>query len=129
MTLHSITSSSAPAPVGPYSQAIVSGDLLFCSGQIGLDPTTSTLVAGGIDAEATQVLSNLKAVLEAAGCTCAAVIKTEIFMTNIEDFGKVNEIYGTFFSTDPAPARQTIGVAALPKGAVIEISCIAQLHP
>lgn len=120
-----IMSSNAPKAVGPYSQAVQVGNFVFCSGQIGVDPQTNSLAIGGVETQTEQTLKNLQAVLYAAGCELKDVVKTEIFLTNMNDFLKVNEIYGRFFSEDPKPARQTIGVASLPKNAVIEISCIA----
>jgi len=124
MTRQSIATPAAPAAVGPYSQAIASGELVFCSGQIALDPTTGELVAGGIEAEAERVLRNLTAVLDAAGCTLADVVKTTIYLADIGDFAAVNAVYARFMP-DPPPARSTFAVAALPKDARIEIEAIA----
>jgi 2-iminobutanoate/2-iminopropanoate deaminase len=119
-----VTSSGAPAAIGPYSQAIVAGGTVFCSGQIGLDPTTGEL-AEGLEAQAERALRNLGAVLDAAGVTMADVVKTTIFLTDMGDFAAVNTIYGTFVP-DPPPARSTVAVAALPKGALVEIEAIAR---
>jgi len=124
MTRQAITTTGAPGAVGPYSQAIGIGDLVFCSGQIGLDPATGNLVEGGIEAQTERVLKNLTAVLDAAGLGFADVVKTTIFLADIEDFATVNGIYGTYMP-DPPPARSTFAVAALPKGAIVEIEAIA----
>lgn len=122
-----IKTNKAPKAVGPYSQAIRVGDLAFCSGQIGIDPVSGNLVEGGIEAQTEQVLKNLSAVLEAANLTLENVVKTDIFITNMEDYPKVNEIYGKYFNTETKPARVTAGVLSLPKGALIEISFIAHI--
>jgi len=124
MTRQAISTTGAPGAVGPYSQAIGMGDLVFCSGQIGLDPATGNLVEGGIAAQAERVLRNLSAVLDAAGLGFADVVKTTIFLADISDFATVNEIYATYMP-DPPPARSTFAVAALPKGAIVEIEAIA----
>jgi len=124
MTRQAISTTGAPGAVGPYSQAIGIGDLVFCSGQIGLDPATGNLVDGGIEAQAERVLKNLTAVLDAAGLTFADVVKTTIFLADIDDFATVNAIYGRYMP-DPPPARSTFAVAALPKGAIVEIEAIA----
>jgi 2-iminobutanoate/2-iminopropanoate deaminase len=121
-----VTSPDAPAPVAAYSQAIASGDLLFCSGQIPIDPKTGEMVTGGIAAETEQVISNLKAVLAAAGATLADVVKTTVYLSNFDDFAAMNAIYVRAFPTDP-PARATVGVAALPRGAKVELEAIARL--
>jgi 2-iminobutanoate/2-iminopropanoate deaminase len=114
----------APAPVGPYSQAIRVGDLVFCSGQVGLDPKTGKIVEGGVAEQTRQVLDNLAAVLASAGLTPAAVVKTTIFLVDINDFATVNAVYGERMGTPP-PARSTVAVAALPLGARVEIEAIA----
>ncbi len=121
-----IRTEAAPAAIGPYAQAVRSGNLLFCSGQIGLDPATGEIVSGGVEAEARRVLDNLTAVLDAAGGTLANVVRTTIYLVDLGDFAKVNGIYGEYFKA-PHPARVTIGVAALPKGGCIEIDAIAAL--
>lgn len=121
-----ITSPDAPAPVAAYSQAIASGDLLFCSGQIAIDPKTGQMVTGGIEAETEQVLANLKAVLAAAGATLADVVKTTVYLANFDDFAAMNAIYVRAFPTEP-PARATVGVSALPRGAKVELEAIARL--
>jgi 2-iminobutanoate/2-iminopropanoate deaminase len=119
-----VHSDGAPQAIGPYSQAVASGPFLFLSGQIGLDPATGNLVAGGTDAETEQVLRNLKAVLGAAGLTFDAVVRTTIYLVDLGDFARVNEIYGRHFRA-PFPARATVGVASLPRGARVEIDAIA----
>jgi 2-iminobutanoate/2-iminopropanoate deaminase len=124
MSRQAISTGAAPSAVGPYSQAIAAGELLFCSGQVGLDPATGALVEGGLEAQAERALRNLAAVLDAAGCTFADVVKTTCFLIDIEDFTKFNAVYGKFMP-DPPPARSTFAVAALPKGASVEIEAIA----
>ncbi len=119
-----IRSGSAPQAVGPYSQAIAAGHWILVSGQIGLDPGTGTLVQGGTAAEARQALKNLAAILEAAGVTLEAVVKTTVYLIDLSDFAQVNEIYAEYFR-EPYPARAAIGVSALPRGARIEIDAIA----
>ena len=127
MTPRPLLTTSAPAPVGPYSQGIDAGGLVFCSGQVGLDPATGELVPGGVAEQAQRALANLGAVLEAAGLGYGDVVKATVFLTDIDDFTTVNEVYGRVF-TDPAPARSTFAVAALPKGASVEIELIAVRH-
>ncbi len=124
MTRQAISTNSAPGAVGPYSQAIASGDLVFCSGQLGLDPVSGELVEG-VEAQTERALRNLTAVLDAAGSTLADVLKTTIFLADIDDFAAVNAIYATFMP-DPPPARSTFAVGALPKGGRIEIEAIAR---
>ena len=119
-----ILTTHAPAPVGPYSQAIRVDGFIFCSGQVGLDPATGKLVEGGVAEQTRQVLDNLGAVLAAADLTFAAIVKTTIFLVDINDFATVNAIYGERTGTPP-PARSTIAVAALPLGARVEIEAIA----
>ncbi|MEX0686934.1 MAG: RidA family protein [Balneolales bacterium] len=116
----------APEAIGPYSQAIVYGDTLFCSGQIGLDPTTGKMVVGGLEAQVNQVMQNLEAILQEAGIGFDHVLKCSLFLDDMAHFQKVNEIYSTFFVTNK-PARETMAVKSLPKGAMIEISCIAHM--
>ncbi len=124
MDKRAVITSNAPSPVGPYSQAIIAGDFVFCSGQIPLDPETGTLIVGGVEDETRMVMTALRAVLEAAGSSLDRVVKTTIFLTDLGDFAKVNEVYGSFFGETP-PARSTVQVGALPKGARVEIECIA----
>lgn len=119
-----VRSKEAPSAIGPYSQAISSGDLVLCSGQLGLDPDTGKLVGEGSGEQAGQCLKNVEAVLSAAGLTMADVVKTTIFLTNMDEFKAVNEVYSVFFSREP-PARSTIGVTALPLNAKVEIEAIA----
>lgn len=124
MTRQAISTPDAPAAIGPYSQAIAVGELVFCSGQLGLDPVTGDLVAG-VEAQADRALRNLTAVLAAAGATWGDVVKTTIFLADIADFAAVNAVYATFMP-DPPPARSTFAVGALPKGGRIEIEAIAR---
>ena len=119
-----IATPDAPEAVGPYSQAIAFGNMLFCAGQIPLVPETATLVVGDVTAQTEQVLKNLAAVVHANGMTLANVVKTTVFLTDLADFAKMNEVYATHF-TKPFPARSTVQVAALPKGANVEIEAIA----
>jgi 2-iminobutanoate/2-iminopropanoate deaminase len=120
-----IETPEAPQAIGPYSQAIATDQLIFCSGQIGIDPKTGDLVEGGIAAQTTRAISNLSAVLAAAESNLDHVVKTEIFLKDMNDFKEVNEIYATFFSSETKPARATVEVSRLPKDAIVEISCIA----
>ncbi len=119
-----ITTTAAPGAIGPYSQAIEANGLVFVSGQIPLDPATGAFVPGGVEVQAEQSLKNLKAVLEAAGCSLADVVKTTVFLTNMGDFAAVNEVYARFFTAE-CPARSAVQVGALPKGALVEIEAIA----
>ncbi|MBI5395243.1 MAG: RidA family protein [Verrucomicrobia bacterium] len=124
MKLQTIATDKAPKAVGPYSQAIRAGDFLFCAGQIPLDPATGILIAGGIKEQTGRVLENIKAVLASQGLGLDRVVKTTVFMTNLADFAAMNEVYAKHFSTNP-PARSTVQVAALPKGAHVEIEVVA----
>ena len=124
MIRQAIQTNGAPAPVGPYSQAIVAGDLVFCSGQVGLDPATGELV-DGLEAQAERALRNLSAVLDAAGVSWADVVKTTICLADVGDFAAVNAIYAKVMP-DPPPARSTVGVSGLPKGALVEVEAIAR---
>jgi 2-iminobutanoate/2-iminopropanoate deaminase len=121
-----IETDQAPAPIGPYSQAIAADGVLFCSGQVPLDPTTSELVEGGIAAQARRCLENLEAVCEAAGARLADAARVGIYLTDMSLFGEVNEVYAEFF-TEPYPVRITVGVAALPKGAQVEMDATVLL--
>lgn len=123
---NAIATTQAPQAIGPYSQAVSAGAWLFCSGQIGLDPATGELVAGGVDAETNRVLENLRAVLAAGGATLGDVVRTTIYLVDLGDFGRVNEIYARYFRA-PFPARATVGVASLPRGARVEIDAIAMI--
>jgi 2-iminobutanoate/2-iminopropanoate deaminase len=127
MSRRAISTTGAPAAVGPYSLGIVADGLLFTAGQASLDPTTGQVVEGGIGPETERVMANLTAILDAAGATWADVVKTTVFLVDIADFAEMNAIYGRFV-TDPPPARSTVGVAALPKGARVEIEAVARLR-
>ncbi len=120
-----IHTAKAPAAVGPYSQAIGSGDFLFCSGQIAIDPSTNEVLRGSVQMQTEQVMKNISAVLEAGGMTFSNIIKTTIFLTDMNDFATVNEIYAKAFPQEP-PARSTVGVSALPKGVNVEIEVVAR---
>jgi len=121
-----VITANAPAPVGPYNQAVKAGGVLYCSGQIALDPSTGLMVgAGDVEAETRQVLSNLQAVLEAGGSSPGQVLRTTVFLADLGDFARVNAIYAELFSDGVSPARACVEVAALPKGARVEIDCIA----
>jgi 2-iminobutanoate/2-iminopropanoate deaminase len=121
-----VSTPSAPAAIGPYSQAIKSGPFLFVSGQVPIDPATGNLVDGDIAAETRRVFRNIEEILNAAGSSFDAVARTTVYLTDMNDFAAMNEVYGTFFSS-PAPARATVQVARLPKGAHVEIDVIALL--
>jgi 2-iminobutanoate/2-iminopropanoate deaminase len=125
MPFRPIATSAAPAAVGPYSQAIDIGSLVFCSGQVGLDPASGELVEGGLAAQAERALRNLSAVLDAAGLTTGDVVKTTVFLVDMGDFAAMNGVYARFFP-DPPPARSTVAVAGLPKGVKVEIEVIAR---
>ncbi|PTM07725.1 MAG: reactive intermediate/imine deaminase [Bacteroidetes bacterium] len=120
-----ITTSKAPAPIGPYSQAVLSGNTLFTSGQIAFNPETMELVLDNIKTETKQVMENMKEVLAAAEMTFENVIKTSIFISDMNNFSQINEVYGSYFNDDTAPARETVQVARLPKDVNVEISMIA----
>ena len=121
-----VSSDAAPKAIGPYSQAIRAGSLIFVSGQIPLDPATGAMVDGDISAQTHRVFANLQAILEAAGASFDHVVRTTVYLADMNDFGVVNEIYGTYFSS-PAPARATVQAARLPKDARVEIDLIASL--
>lgn len=120
-----INTSDAPAPIGPYNQAVQYGDLLYTSGQIAINPKTGELFSGDVRNETKLVMENLKAVLEAAGTNFENVIKSTIFISNMDNFGIINEVYGSYFNDDTAPARETVEVARLPRSVNVEISVIA----
>ena len=122
-----IYTDQAPGAVGPYSQAVRTGNLLFTSGQVALDPSTGKLIKGDIKAQVRQVMENLGAILNAGGADFSKVVKATVFLEDIKDFGSVNEIYGSFFSSAP-PARSAFQVAALPLGAKVEIEMIAEVE-
>lgn len=119
-----VSTGNAPQAIGPYSQAIRTGDFIFCAGQIPLDPATMKLVEGDIQVQTRRVLDNLSAVLEAAGSSLSRVVKTTVFLTDLDQFKAMNEVYATYF-TEQAPARSTVQVARLPAGALVEIEAIA----
>lgn len=127
MTRQAISTDSAPKAIGPYSQAIVDGDFLFCSGALGLDPASGEFVGPGVAEQAERALKNLSGVLDAAGFTFNDIVKTTIFLVDMADFAAVNELYARFMP-DPPPARSTVAVAALPRGARVEIEAIARRH-
>lgn len=122
-----VSTSEAPQAIGPYSQAVTAGGWLFFSGQLALDAVSGELAAGGIAAQTEQVMANIGAILKAAGLDYSSVVKTTIYLVDLEDFSVVNEIYGRYFSADSAPARATVQVAALPKQALVEIEGVAQV--
>lgn len=124
--MNTISTTNAPAAIGPYSQGVIVGDLLFCSGQIALDPTTGEMVGKTVQEQAVQVMKNIAGLLEAAGTDFNHVVKTTCFLDDINDFAAFNEVYAQSF-TDHLPARSAVGVAALPKGALIEVEVIASL--
>lgn len=120
-----INTPNAPAPIGPYNQAILSGNTLYISGQIPIDPSTGNLVVGDIKKETRQSMENLKAILEEAGMTFESVVKSTIFFKDMHQFSEVNEVYGSYFNTETAPSRESVEVANLPKFVNVEISMIA----
>jgi 2-iminobutanoate/2-iminopropanoate deaminase len=128
ITKTAVSTTDAPAAIGPYTQAVRVGDMLFTSGQIPIDPKTGNLVAGGIVEQTTRVLENLKAVLAAAGIDFVHVVKTTVYLKDMKDFAAMNEVYARYFATPGAtpPARSTVQVAALPKDAMVEIDCVAK---
>lgn len=124
--METISTDSAPAAIGPYSQAIKTGGLLFCSGQIALPPSGGDVVGGGVEAETRQVLANLKAVLEAGGSSLSHVVKTTVYLTTMDDFAAMNGVYAEAFG-EARPARATVAVAGLPKGVRVEIDAVAEI--
>lgn len=127
VTKEIVSTTAAPAAIGPYSQAVRSGGLLFLSGQIPLDPATGQMVEGGIAEQTERVMRNLQAVAEAAGATMADALKTSCFLADMGDFPAFNEVYGRYFPADP-PARETVQVARLPKDALVEVSAICRVN-
>jgi len=121
-----VQADKAPKAIGPYSQAVVAGELVFCSGQIGLDPNTGEFVQGGVKEQTVQVFQNLKAVLAAAGAALTDVVMVNVYLKNMNDFKDMNDVYATAFG-EHKPARATVGVSELPKNALVEISCVASL--
>jgi 2-iminobutanoate/2-iminopropanoate deaminase len=128
-TKNAIATKDAPAAIGPYSQAVRVGDMIFTSGQVGLEPGTGALIAGGIAEQTTRSLENLKAVLAAAGLEMQDVVKTTVFLKDMKDFAAMNEVYGRYLAPEGvvAPARSTVEVARLPKDGLVEIECIAKV--
>ena len=122
-----IRTKDAPAPIGPYNQAVLAGNTLYVSGQIALDPVTGELLRGSIEAETDLVMQNLQAVLRAAGADFSHVVKSSIFVSDMEQFARINAVYGTYFEPETAPARETVEVANLPKYVNVEISVIAHI--
>ena len=122
-----IFTDKAPAPIGPYNQAVLTGNTLYISGQIAINPVNGLLITDTIEAETTQVMENLKAILEAAEMNFENVVKSSIFIMNMNDFGTINTVYGSYFNEKTAPARETVQVACLPKNVNIEISVIATI--
>ncbi len=120
-----IFTEKAPAPIGPYSQAVLMGNTLYTSGQIAINPATGEIVLDSIEAETKQVMENMKAVLEAGGMTFENVVKTTIFIMDMNDFARINSVYGSYFDESTAPARETVQVACLPKNVNVEISMVA----
>lgn len=119
-----VNSAKAPAPIGPYSQAVLAGNTLYVSGQIAIDPATGSLVTDDIVRETNQVMQNLKHILAEAGAGLSSIVKCSIFVKDLNNFGKINEVYGSYFDHQP-PARETVEVSRLPKDVNVEISCIA----
>jgi len=119
-----IKTKGAPAAIGPYSQAILVGDTLYCSGQIAIDPATGHMLSAGIETETERVLNNLRSVLHAADLDMQHVVQCRVYLTDMNDYGQVNEVYARYYGED-APAREAVQVAALPRGARVEISCVA----
>jgi 2-iminobutanoate/2-iminopropanoate deaminase len=120
-----VSTPGAPAAIGPYSQAIVAGGFVHCSGQIALDPATGQLVAGDVAQQTERAMENLKAVLAAAGADFARAVKCNVYLTDMANFPAMNEVYGRYFPQGSAPARATVAVAQLPRGALVEIDCLA----
>jgi len=123
---HAVSTTAAPAAIGPYSQAIVAGSLVFCSGQIAIDPETGEVLGGGVAEQTERVLENLAAVLEAAGSGLGSVLRCTVFLKDMGDFAAVNEVYARFFPGEAPPSRACVEVSALPKGVDVEIDCIAE---
>jgi len=124
-----VSTPDAPRAIGPYSQAVIHGGLVYCSGQVALDAGTMQLVEGGIEVQTKTVLDNLTHVLDAAGSGLEQVLKTTVFLKDMNDFAAMNAVYATYFAEDSAPARATVEVARLPKDVIVEIDCIAALRP
>lgn len=125
--MKAISTNAAPAAIGPYSQAIHAGNFIFCSGQLPIDPATGAFPEGGIEAQTQQSLANIRAILKEAGTDMMHVVKTTVFLASMDDFAAMNKIYADAFS-DPFPARSAVAVKTLPKGALVEIECIATTY-
>ena len=125
MSRQKISTPGAPSAIGPYSQAIVAGGFVHCSGQIALDPKDGQLISGDVTAQTERALENLKAVLAAAGSDFSKVVKTTVYLVSMEHFGAMNKVYGRYFIGDQTPARSTVAVAELPRNALVEIECTA----
>lgn len=123
-----VRTDKAPLPVGPYNQAVIANGLVFTAGQIAIDPATNQLVPGDVEAQTRLVMENLRAVLNAAGTSLERVIKTTIFLKDMNDFPRVNAVYGSSFEAASAPARSTVEVSRLPKDVLVEIECIAEVN-
>lgn len=126
MSRQALHTEQAPKAIGPYSQAVVANGVVFCAGQVALDPSTMQLIDGDVKAQTAQAMKNLSAVLKTAGCTFDNVVKTTIFLASMSDFAAVNEVYATYFTVEP-PARSTVGGLQLPRGALVEIEMVAVL--
>jgi 2-iminobutanoate/2-iminopropanoate deaminase len=126
MSKHIIKTKKAPEAIGPYSQAVVHNNIVYCSGQIALDPESMTITKGGVEAQTEKVMENLEAVLLEAGSNFTKVLKCSIFLDDMNDFPEVNSVYESYFDSDP-PARETVAVQTLPKNVLVEISCIAYI--
>ena len=124
--MKTLQTEDAPKAIGPYSQAVIAGDLVFCSGQIGLDPASGEFVQGGVKEQTAQVFKNLAAVLQAAGARLDAVVMVNVYLKSMNDFKDMNDVYAAVFG-DHKPARATVGVSELPKNALVEVSCVASL--
>jgi len=125
MTRERVTTDGAPAAIGPYSQAIRAGGMIFLAGQIPIDPASGALVDGGVEAQTERVMMNLSAILQAAGASLADVVKTTVYLADMKDFESMNRVYGRFFESEDPPARATLQVSRLPRGASVEIDAIA----
>jgi 2-iminobutanoate/2-iminopropanoate deaminase len=127
-SITAINTQAAPKAIGPYSQAVVAGGFVFVSGQIALNPSTGSIIEGGIMDQTLQVLKNIEAILKEAGLSLNRVVKTEVFLKDFNDFAAMNEVYATFFPGDIKPARVTVEVSRLPKDALVEIGCVAYIE-
>lgn len=126
--MKAIATDKAPRPIGPYSQAVLSGNMVFCSGQIGADPQSGELASGGIGAETSRAMENIVALLSAAGTDLSKAVRMDVFLADMDDYQKFNEVYSGYFNGGAAPARFAVGAAKLPRNARVEIGCIATLE-